>query len=169
MRDVEVEWRLFSLQLIHAGKEDPLADLHVKGTPALRTLALVRRTAGNEGVDAVYAAIGARVHDGGEELDYATVERALEDAGFDGELVARALDDDSTMDDVRRDHEAAVEETGAFGVPTLVLSSGRAMFGPVIARAPHGEAAGELWDQVSALIEVDGFFELKRERDWGPG
>jgi hypothetical protein len=43
------------------------------------------------------------------------------------------------------------------------------MFGPVIARAPRGEAAGELWDHVEWLIRQDGFFELKRERDLKPG
>ena len=33
MDKVEVEWRLFSLQLINDQNEDPLADAHVKGTP----------------------------------------------------------------------------------------------------------------------------------------
>ena len=59
----------------------------------------------------------------------------------------------------------AVGDVEAFGVPTIILPSGRGMFGPVVAQAPTGEEAGELWDHVRWLIDRDGFFELKRERD----
>jgi hypothetical protein len=169
VRDITIDWRVFSLQLIHEGKDDPLADLHVKGTPALRTLALARRRHGNEAVGRTYEAIGRRVHDGDEELDPEVVRRSLEDVGLDPGLVEQALEDDSTMDDVRAEHDAAVTEVGAFGVPTIVLGSGRGLFGPVIATAPEREVAGQLWDHVRFLIEADGFFELKRERDRDPG
>jgi 2-hydroxychromene-2-carboxylate isomerase len=168
-RDVAVEWRVFSMQLAHEGKDDPLADRHAKSTPALRALALVRRNFGNEGVGRVYEAIGRRVHEGGEELDADVVRRALVDAGFDAGLVDEALQDESTIDAVRAEHDAAVTEVGAFGVPTIVLESGRGLFGPVIATAPSREEAGELWDHVRFLIDADGFYELKRERDRKPG
>jgi hypothetical protein len=39
----------------------------------------------------------------------------------------------------------------------------------VIAKAPRGEAAGELWDRVVWLMQQDGFFELEREGDRKPG
>lgn len=168
-REVEVEWRLFSLQLVNANGANPLADRHAAGTRALRALALVRREAGNDGVARVYRALGARVHDGDEELSDATVRAALGDAGFDAALVDRALDDDSTMEDVRAEHELAASDVGCFGVPTIVLPSGRGMFGPVLSTPPHGDAAVELWRHVRALIETEGFFELKRERDRKPG
>jgi hypothetical protein len=169
VRDITIDWRVFSLQLIHEGKDDPLADQHVKGTPALRTLALARRRFGNEAVGRTYEAIGRRVHDGDEELDPEVVRSSLEDVGLDPGLVDQALEDDSTMDDVRAEHDAAVTEVGAFGVPTIVLGSGRGLFGPVIASAPGREEAGELWDHVRFLIEADGFYELKRDRDQNPG
>jgi DSBA-like thioredoxin domain len=169
VRDITIDWRVFSLQLIHEGKDDPLADLHVKGTPALRTLALARRQFGNEAVGRTYEAIGRRVHDGDEELDSEVVRRSLDDVGLDPGLVEQALQDDSTMDDVRAEHDAAVTEVGAFGVPTIVLGSGRGLFGPVIASAPGREEAGELWDHVRFLINADGFYELKRDRNRRPG
>jgi hypothetical protein len=169
VRDITIDWRVFSLQLIHEGKDDPLADLHLKGTPALRTLALARRRFGNEAVGRTYEAIGRRVHEGDEELDPEVVRRSLEDVGLDPGLVEQALQDDSTMDDVRAEHDAAVTEVGAFGVPTIVLGSGRGLFGPVIASAPGRDEAGELWDHVRFLIDVDGFYELKRDRDRDPG
>ena len=171
VRDVEVEWCLFSLQLINAkeGEEDPLADRHKKGTPALRTLVLVQRDAGSEGVGRVYEAIGNRIHEGDEELDPDVVKNALGDAGFDPSLVDAALEDGSTMDEVRRQHDEIVETVGAFGVPTLVFASGKAIFGPVVSSPPGGEFSGELFDHVKALAETDTFFELKRERDRRPG
>jgi 2-hydroxychromene-2-carboxylate isomerase len=170
VRDIEVEWRLFSLQLINDKGEDPLADVHVRGTPALRTMALVRREGGNHAVGRVYEELGKRIHeDPSEDLDQAAVRSSLVDSGLDPSIVDRALDDDSTMEDIRAEHEAAVSEAGAFGVPTIVLATGQGMFGPVIARAPTGEAAGELWDHVEWMIRQDGFFELKRERDRKPG
>ena len=163
------EWRVFSMEVAHEGQEDPLADEHAKSTPALRTLALARRRFGNDGVGRTYEAIGRRVHEGGEQLDADVVRRSLEDVGLDPGLVDQALQDDSTIEDVRAEHDAAVTEVGAFGVPTIVLDSGRGLFGPVIASAPSREDAGELWDHVRFLMDADGFYELKRERDRRPG
>lgn len=170
VRDIEVDWRLFSLQLINENIDDPLADVHAQGSPALRTLALVRRLEGNNGVGRLYEASGGRIHEApSEELNVATVRSSLRDAGLDPSVVDQALGDESTIDDVRDQHAAAVLEVGAFGVPTILLETGQGMFGPVIANAPRGEAAGELWDHVEWLIRQDGFFELKRERDRKPG
>jgi 2-hydroxychromene-2-carboxylate isomerase len=163
VRDVSIEWRLFSLKTINSPDEAAPA------TPSLRTLALVRRDAGNDGVGRLYAALGARVHEAEEKPTTAVIGAALEDAGFDPSLVNRALEDASTADDVRADHDEAVTKVGAFGVPTIILASGRGIFGPVVTLAPRGEAAGELWDRVRYLIELDGFYELKRERDKRPG
>ena len=168
VRDVDIEWRLFSLELINDG-DDPLADVHARGAAALRTLVLVRREGGNDAVGRVYEAIGKRVHEApSHELDHVAMQSALEDEGLDPSMLDRALSDNSTAEDVRNEHVAAVSEVGAFGVPTIVLGSG-GMFGPVIASAPRREAAGELWDHVEWLIRQDGFFELKRERDLQPG
>jgi 2-hydroxychromene-2-carboxylate isomerase len=168
-RDIEIDWRLFSLKLVNQGRTDPLADRHERGTPALRTLALLRREAGNDAVGAVYEEIGRRVHDGDETFSPEVVKESLHEAGFKRSLVERALEDDRTMDEVRAQHDAAVTDVGCFGVPTVVLSSGKGLFGPVLSNAPEGEAAAELWDHVRYLVELDGFFELKRERDREPG
>lgn len=169
VRDVDVEWRLFSLKLINEGKEDPLADKHARGTPTLRTLALVKRERGNDAVGALYESFGKRVHEDREELALEVLQKALIDADLDPEMVTRALEDDTTMQEVRDEHSAAVDSAGCFGVPTIVMDSGLGLFGPVIAVAPIGEAAGEMWDHFCYFAEHDGFFELKRERDRRPG
>lgn len=169
VRGISVEWRLFSLQLINEEPGEEPAERHKRGAEAMRTLVLVRREAGPEAVGDVYRAIGDRIHEGDEDLGPDVVKDALADSGLDGELFDRALADDSTEAEVRREHEEIVGRVGAFGVPTLVFDSGMSMFGPVIAK-PHGpERSAELFDHVKALTEIDGFFELKRSRDRRPG
>lgn len=169
VRDIEIEWRLYSLALANRPEEDPLADAHAQGTAALRTLALVREIAGNEGVGALYEALGIRCHEQGEELGVETIRKGLIDAGLDEKLLERALSDEGTMRTVTSEHQAAVDEVGAFGVPTICLADGRGIFGPVVAVAPKGAGAGELWDHFRYFLSYDGFFEMKRTRDRKPG
>ena len=72
-----------------------------------------------------------------------------------------AIADLTTHDDVRNDHDHAVSEYGAFGVPIIVLANGRTLFGPVVVPAPTGEPALKLWDLCTAYTEFDGLFEMK--------
>ena len=169
VRDVRVEWRLFSLRLVNESIDDPLTDESAKSVPALRALALAGREHGQDAIDRLYRAIGSRVHDGDETLTAETLDAAVAEAGLPEDLVRRAMADPSTADDVRAQHREAADAVEAFGVPTIVLESGRGIFGPVVAVAPAGAAAGELWDRVRWLADFDGFFELKRERDRRPG
>ncbi|MBA3431756.1 MAG: hypothetical protein H0U16_09790 [Actinobacteria bacterium] len=74
----------------------------------------------------VYKELGKRNHeDPSEDLDQAAVRSSLGAAGLDPSIVDRALYDDHTMEDVRAEHEAAVSEVGAFGVPTIVFRPAR--------------------------------------------
>jgi predicted DsbA family dithiol-disulfide isomerase len=169
VRDISVEWRLFSLFYAnehHKEFDDATRDRYLL---PLRVLALARREAGNEGAGRLYEAMGMLSHDGERKLDADVVGEAIERAGFDAELLARALDDPSTLEEVHREHEDVVAEVDAFGVPTIVLPSGKGVFGPVTAIAPEGEEAGELWDHVRWLAEREDFFELKRSRNRRPG
>ena len=49
------------------------------------------------------------------------------------------------------------------GTPTIAIE-GQAFFGPVISRAPKGEAAGRLWDGFVLVTEFPYVYELKRAR-----
>jgi predicted DsbA family dithiol-disulfide isomerase len=165
VRDVRVEWRLFSLRLVNESPDDPLTDDSARSVPALRTLALVGREQGNEAVGRLYAAIGERIHDADGDLSVDLLRKCLAAADLGPDMVDRAMADPTTAEDVRAQHRETVDAVEAFGVPTLVLESGRGIFGPVVAVGPTGEDAGVLWDHVRWLTELDGFFELKRERD----
>ncbi|HXF74214.1 MAG TPA: DsbA family protein, partial [Actinomycetota bacterium] len=171
VRDVRVDWRLFSLILLNEGRGEMPEDLRTRGLLGARAMAAARRQAGNEGIGRAYEALGRRVHEDGRELRPELVAEAFDEVGLPRELAERAArdGDGSLLADVRRDHEEAVRDVAAFGVPTIVLASGRGMFGPVIATPRWGEEAGEMWDHVRWLVGQEDFFEIKRIRDRGPG
>jgi hypothetical protein len=63
---------------------------------------------------------------------------------------------------------ALVEDTGSFGVPTVVLDggAGRAFFGPVVVEPPIDDgAAVRLLHHVMGLTRNEAFVELKQPRD----
>jgi len=170
VRDVQVEWAFFSLKEQNDPDSNPLRDQESRGTAALRTLALVRRTEGNDVTGSLYQAIGERLHEQHEDFTIDLVRNALEDLGLRPKLVDEALADEVTVKEISEEHYAVASTVGCFGVPTIVLPTGEATFGPVITVAPIGEAAGELWDHFEWLTRQGYFYEMKRERgDVRPG
>jgi 2-hydroxychromene-2-carboxylate isomerase len=161
---VSVEWRFFSLGVVNDGSEDAMDDVEDAGAASLRVLALVKRTLGNQKTGDLYEAMGERSHEVPRRLTNRIVREAIGAQGLQADLVEAAFAEDQTKKDVLQDHRAAVDGVGAFGVPTIVLESGKGIFGPVI-DGDGGADAGELWTHVRWLIENGGFYELKRERD----
>ncbi|CAN5270000.1 Rv2466c family mycothiol-dependent reductase [soil metagenome] len=162
--EIRLDWGLFSLAVANAEDAD---GRHARSQRALRTAVAVRRAAGPDGVGAFYAALGRRVHEGGEALDDpAVTEAALVDASLDAALQDVATCDEATWQAVGREHRELVERTRSFGVPTIVLDGGAgpAIFGPVISRLPDDDDTVALWRHVSWLARHEDFAELKRER-----
>lgn len=167
MRPVEVRWCLFSLEEVNKAEGATVDWEGGRTAPVLRTLALVRRKHGQEGVDRLYDTLSqARFVREEVFANEGVVEAALEAAGMDRGLKAAALADPSTIDEVMQEHRTLVEKNEGFGVPTLVLDDGKGagMFGPVISKVPQGEAAGVLWDHTKWFTQQPEFFELKRVR-----
>lgn len=164
VRSLEIDWRFLSLQAINQGTGN-LKDSHAMSMPAFRVMAKARREIGDEAVDNLYAWIGRARHEENEDISRQDVlEGAATGLGYDPALVARALSDETTVDDVQADHTSGVVN-GAFGVASIeVNNDNRPFFGPVIGEVPTGERAGEMWDHFSWLIAQDEFFEIKRER-----
>src|SRR5204863_7646952 len=124
VRDIRVEWRLFSLFHVQEHHDEFGDDVRDEMTLGLRALALVRREGGNEAIGRAYRVLGERVHGEGRKLTAEECRSALAEGGFDPGLVDRAMADPSTLDEVVAEHEAVVQEVGAFGVPTIVLPDG---------------------------------------------
>jgi predicted DsbA family dithiol-disulfide isomerase len=169
VRQLEITWRFFSLAIANQPEGGSQDYVNGAGWAALRTLALVRRQSGNEGVEKLYIALGNAAHGRRENIgERAVVEACVKEAGFDSGLVEQALADESTKEDVLKDHEEAVKRYRAFGVPTLALEgSDIGFFGPVIHRVPTGEDAGELWDVTAWSLRNNNLYELKRDRASG--
>ena len=87
----------------------------------------------------------------------------LQELGLDPGILTMALDDPSTADEVRREHETVVGK-GGFGVPTLVFDDGQALFGPVLISPPRGDAAVRLWELVTGWLEFPTVYELQRPK-----
>lgn len=183
VRPIDITWRFFSLEIAnrlvgndadHVDDSDSaesqnlelLRSRYGSDWAGLRTLALVRRKHGNEAVEKLYIQLGNAHHGRQESIrDQAGVEAAVQKAGYGPEIVAEALADESTAQDILRDHEEAVQRYHAFGVPTIALDgSNIGVYGPVIIDVPQGEEAGEMWDHFHWALQTPNLFELKRDR-----
>ena len=86
----------------------------------------------------------------------------LGEIGLDPATVDVALDDESTHDVVKAEHDRVVA-AGGFGVPTLFFDD-QALFGPVLIDPPFGEEALRLWGAVTAWLEFPHLYEIQRPK-----
>jgi 2-hydroxychromene-2-carboxylate isomerase len=184
MRDVrdqlklDVGWRFFSLEEINRaeGKKHPWEREWSYGWSMMRVGALLRRT-DPALVDRWYYAAGTALHvDGRKPHRPEVAEELVAGLGLDPALVRQAIDDPSTHDDVRADHDR-VTGLGGWGVPTLVFPPGsddaddgppehgeRALFGPVLIDPPTGDAAVRLWRLLTGWLEFPALYEVQRPK-----
>jgi 2-hydroxychromene-2-carboxylate isomerase len=164
---LDITWRFFSLEEVNleAGKRHPWERPWSFGFGQMRVGALIRREQGNDALDRWYDTVGhAFFYDGRKThipAEHATV---IAEAGFDPDLVDRALADDSLLDEVREEHEDAVVRYGAHGVATLVLPGDYAVYGPVVVPAPEGDDAIALWQLVRGMARFPHLYELRHPK-----
>lgn len=168
---LRLRWRWFSLEEVNhvEGKKHPWERPWAWGWSLLRIGAWLRRIRGDEAVDVWCAAAGKALHVDGRKVHTPEVARTvLREAGLDPMSADAAVSEPGTHDDVRSDHQRVVD-LGGFGVPTLVFSGERALFGPVVREAPTGPAARRLWDLTTGWLEFPELYELRRPKtddDW---
>ena len=162
---LEVRWRFFSLEEINRaeGKKHPWQREWSYGWSMMRIGALLRRI--DPGLlDRWYLAAGTALHVEGNKPHRREVAEALIGRlGLDPALVGRAIDDPSTHDEVRADHDR-VTRLGGWGVPTLVFGDDQALFGPVLIEPPSGEAAVRLWRLLTGWLEFSSLYEVQRPK-----
>ena len=167
--EVEIDWAVFSLEVVNLPEgEDPLA-IEARSGPALRTSLLLRDRMGSKAVGDLYHALGTRIWETGPPMavdDVDGIRDALQEIGAEPALLDEALEDRSTWDAVVKEHQELVDRTGAFGVPTIVLDGGEgpAIFGPVVYKLPSDDECVELWRHTDWLVRNPNFAELKRGR-----
>jgi 2-hydroxychromene-2-carboxylate isomerase len=162
---VDVRWRFFSLEEINRaeGKKHPWEREWSYGWSMMRIGALLRRQ-GMDQLDRWYEVAGRALHVEGRKPHRPDVAEALlAEMGLDPTLVRQAIDDPTTGDEVKAEHDTVVAK-GGFGVPTLVFDDGQALFGPVLVNPPSGPAAVRLWDHVTGWLEFPHVYELQRPK-----
>jgi 2-hydroxychromene-2-carboxylate isomerase len=162
---LEVGWRFFSLEEINRaeGKKHPWEREWSYGWSMMRVGALLRRM--DPGLlDRWYWAAGTALHvDGHKPHRREVAEDLVAQLGLDPALVRQAIEDPTTHDEVRDDHDR-VTSLGGWGVPTLVFGGERALFGPVLIDPPAGEAAVRLWRLLTGWLEFPALYEVQRPK-----
>ena len=163
---LEVRWKFFSLEEINRveGKKHPWEREWSYGWSMMRIGALLRRK-DPALLEAWYERAGRALHEEGRQPHRREVAEALlGELGLDGEvIVAEALADPTTHDDVRTEHDRVVA-AGAFGVPTLFFPDGQVIFGPVLLEPPMGEDAVVLWEHVQSWLQFGTLYEIQRPK-----
>jgi protein-disulfide isomerase-like protein with CxxC motif len=169
VRPVDVRWHVMSLAVLNEGRDLPesyRANMERAWGP-VRVITAAQQWHGDKYVKALYDAMGARIHPGGNK-DYAQVIReSLEEVGLPEDLAAYATRTD-VDEQVRAGHAEGMSLVGEDVGTPVVAFNGCAIFGPVVTPAPKGEAAGRLWDGTVLVTSTPGFYELKRSRTQGP-
>jgi 2-hydroxychromene-2-carboxylate isomerase len=167
--EISIDWAFFCLDVVNRQEGvDPLT-IEARSGPVLRTASLLRERVGRDAVGELYRALGTRVWESELPLevdDLDGIRASLKEIGADPMLLDEALADPGTWEAVVHEHQALVDRTGAFGVPTIVLDAGDgpAIFGPVIYKVPDDDEAVELWRHTMWMVRYGNFAELKRGR-----
>jgi 2-hydroxychromene-2-carboxylate isomerase len=172
-KGITVDWRFIALKLVNADKgyapeaRERYEKVHGLGFSLLRVAASVRDADGAARVGDVYTAFGTRIHHDRDAPSLRSVDgiaAVLDGIGVDASH-AKASESDAFDDAIREDTELALTRAGRdIGTPVLTFGppDGYSFFGPVIAKAPKGADAVQLWDTVRTLAAFPGFAELKR-------
>ena len=161
---ITINWKFFSLEEVNRieGKKHPWEREWSYGWSMMRIGALLRRTSMDD-LDRWYERAGRALHEEGHKPHEPAVARhLLEEIGLDPALVDQAIEDQTTHDEVRDEHQR-VMDSGGFGVPTLFFGD-HCLFGPVIINPPDGEAALRMWDATTAWVEFPELYEIQKPK-----
>ena len=170
-RDLSVNWKPISLLV--KNNPDPDNEYYapvLKTHQMLRVMESVRAAEGDGVIQKFYFEIGARIHHD-ENLDFDMVD-VLETVGLDVGH-AKALDDESFDAAIQASMDDGLGLAGDdVGTPIIATTSTKgvraAYFGPVITQVPEHEDSLKLWDSMVGMLDIDGFWELKRTRTERP-
>lgn len=163
LTDLRVNWKFFSLEEINRteGKKHPWEREIAYGWTPMRIGAFLRRRDNALCGEWYLRAATALHYEGRRPYEHEVAVELLADIDQPATIWDEALADPTTHDDIKRDHEHAVSELAAFGVPVLDGLGGRAVFGPVVVPAPTGDDALRLWDLTVNYSTFPGLYEIK--------
>ena len=150
--DIEVDWQPFSLAQINNKDGDNVwdrADVQEGTDPILlaHKAGLAVKRQGREAFEAYFMALlKARHEDKADLNDQAVIDAAGEKAGIDMGRFREDIVDPDLLNQLADSHTKAVEEYGAFGVPTFVFDNGNFAFLKMF--IPPDEQSVEIYDNL---------------------
>ena len=169
VRDISVQWNLFSLAHLNRDKELPeeYKSRLIRSWQSTRVIAAAQKENGSSITLPLYTAISSRIHLKKMDVGVVLFEEALTEVGLNP-VLAQAMSDESLNAAIIESHDRGIALVGNDVGTPIISVGGAAFFGPVISPAPKGEEAGKLWDGVVGVASYPGFFEIKRSRTVGP-
>jgi Mycothiol-dependent nitroreductase Rv2466c len=165
---IELEWKLFSLEINSSEPDVPFWEAAATHGESLVALLLARDEGGPAAFETLYAALGRLDHDDEHDVTPELVRKAAAEAEMP-DIVDRAVADPSLPERIRSEYLEA-RALDVFGVPTLQIPGRAVIYGPILPLAPTGDDALEWWRTVRFALEHDDLYELKRwPRDRRPG
>ncbi len=170
-RDLNITWQPISLLFKNEPPEDsPYYAASAFTHKLLRVMESVRKADGDDAVFDLYWQYGRMIHHD-QNRDFSAAE-ALEAIGYDTDH-ADAFDDESWDDEIRKRMDIGLALCGDdVGTPIIAFDDRKGVrqgyFGPVITRVPPTEDSLAMWDALQAMMNVEGFWELKRTRTERP-
>jgi 2-hydroxychromene-2-carboxylate isomerase len=174
-RDLDVTWRSYCLEIrddygvaptVPDERREQVIAAHAVSHRMLRIYEAVRAEHGEGAIDALYDAWGPRFFGPDRERTDAILAQCLDACGLDRAFLDAADDEKWDAPIVE-----AMAVAWSFGgektqTPTIAVHDDppHGFKGPVMAPAPTGAAALELWDAIQVLSRQQGFFELTRPR-----
>lgn len=142
-----------------------------KSHQMLRIMEAVRAEHGEDAVERWYILSATTIHHDHQLLESDLAEM-LAHLGLNTELAA-AADEEKWDTEIRTRMDVGLELAGNdIGTPIIAADNSegerQAYFGPVITRVPPGDLSLKLWDGLIGLMDVPGFWELKRTRTERP-
>jgi hypothetical protein len=174
-RDLSLFWRSYCLEIrddygVAPTVPEHLREMALRGHALshrmLRVFESARATAGEGAVDSLFTQWGHRFFKAGAAQSDELLLECLTASGLATDLV-EAADVDKWDGPIMESMEVAY----AFGgpktqTPTIVVRTEppHGFKGPVMAPAPTGQSALQLWDAIQVLSQQPGFFEITRPR-----
>ncbi len=170
-RDLNITWQPISLQFKNdVSPDNERFPVYHATHRLLRVMESVRAAEGDDAVFPLYWEYGRRIHHD-QDREFSATD-ALKSAGLDVAHAA-AFDDESFDAEIRTRMDIGLALCGDdIGTPIIAFDDRNGVkhgyFGPVITRVPPTEDSLAMWDALVAMMNVGGFWELKRSRTERP-